>query len=170
MSRVNILGIETRGVDMKTSPLLLGNKKLHAATNVVFEESVVRTRPGFRYYDLGAQGQFQGAAVFRPQEGLSADLGTEGAVTDSGLRQPPKRDLAAVSGECCGGPALSVTQEAQIANALQNSDISTLDKLNGVVTDATLIDTDDPRLSDPRLIKPEETYEDPTIVLDGGLL
>lgn len=168
MSRINILGIETRGVDMKSSPLLLGNTKLHAATNVVFEESVVRTRPGFRYYNLVAQGQFQGASAYRPNEGLSADLSVEGTVHDAGL-QPPRRSLSISQGDCCEGSGLSATQQVLIENALQPIDISTLAKLNALVLDADLIDTDDVRLSDARAIKPD-LYEDPTIILDGGLL
>ena len=72
MSRINLINIETRGVDMKTNPLLLGNKKMHSATNLVFEEGVIKTRPGFRYKSLGCTGQFQGAGEFRPRKGLSA--------------------------------------------------------------------------------------------------
>lgn len=72
MSRINLINIETRGVDMKTNPLLLGNKKMHSATNLVFEEGVIKTRPGFRYKALGCTGQFQGAGEFRPRKGLSA--------------------------------------------------------------------------------------------------
>jgi hypothetical protein len=66
---------------MKSNPLLLGNKKLHAATNLVFEEGVIKTRPGFRYESLGAEGQFQGACEYRPKEGLSAAVLSE---ADSG--------------------------------------------------------------------------------------
>jgi hypothetical protein len=72
MPRINILQLGTRGVDMKSNPLLLGNKKLHAATNMVFEEGVLRTRPGFRYSATGATGQFQGASEYRPSKGISA--------------------------------------------------------------------------------------------------
>lgn len=72
MAKLSILGVETRGVDMRTNALLLGNKKLHAATNMVFEEGVIKTRPGFRYKSLGCSGQFQGSGEFRPRKGLSA--------------------------------------------------------------------------------------------------
>ena len=58
---------------MKSNPLLLGNKKLHSATNLIFDEGVIRTRPGFRYESLGASGQFQGACEYRPQEGISSE-------------------------------------------------------------------------------------------------
>ena len=71
MPIINLLSIETRGVDMRTNPLLL-DKKLHAGTNLVFEEGVIKTRPGFRYKTLGCSGQFQGAGEFRPRRGLSA--------------------------------------------------------------------------------------------------
>lgn len=71
MPKINLLNIETRGVDMRTNPLLL-DKKLHAGTNLVFEEGVIKTRPGFRYKTLGCSGQFQGSGEFRPRRGLSA--------------------------------------------------------------------------------------------------
>lgn len=58
---------------MKTNPLLLSNQKLHAATNLVFDEGVIRTRPGFRYEKTPASGQFQGAAEFRPRQGISSN-------------------------------------------------------------------------------------------------
>lgn len=73
MPTVNILTMGTRGVDMRSNPLGLGNQKLHAATNMVFEEGVVRTRPGFRYHDLGIQGQFQGVCAYAPDRGMSAE-------------------------------------------------------------------------------------------------
>lgn len=72
MGTINILNHATVGVDMKTHPLFLGNKKLHAATNMVFEEGVFRTRPGFRYHKLNASGQFQGAGLFTPSMGISS--------------------------------------------------------------------------------------------------
>lgn len=72
MSRLNLFShLETRGVDMKSNALFLGNKKLHAATNFVNEEGVWKTRPGFRYYDLQVSGDFQGVCEFFPQRGLS---------------------------------------------------------------------------------------------------
>lgn len=57
---------------MKSNPLLLGNKKLHAATNLVFDEGVIRTRPGITYRCLGARGEFQGACEYRPAQGISS--------------------------------------------------------------------------------------------------
>lgn len=69
-------------MDMKSNPLFLGNKKLHAATNLTFDEGVIRTRPGFRYSSLGAEGQFQGACEYRPQEGISSSKFSE---LDSGI-------------------------------------------------------------------------------------
>lgn len=57
---------------MQSNPLLLANKKLHAATNLIFDEGVIRTRPGFRYRPLGVTGQFQGACEYRPHQGISA--------------------------------------------------------------------------------------------------
>jgi len=79
MSKVNLLQAGTVGVDMKTNPLFLTNGKLHSATNIVFEEAVIRTRPGFRYSYLGIAGKFQGAAFFRPRHGLSSKALSEAA-------------------------------------------------------------------------------------------
>lgn len=78
MPRINILQLGTQGVDMKSNALLLGNKKLHAATNLVFDEDIIRTRPGFNYQSLGCSGQFQGAGEFRPRLGLSSKPLSEG--------------------------------------------------------------------------------------------
>lgn len=80
--KTNLLQLGTQGVDMKSNPLLLGNKKLHAATNLMFDEGVLRTRYGFRYESLGAEGQFQGACEYRPQEGISATVLSE---SESGI-------------------------------------------------------------------------------------
>jgi hypothetical protein len=78
MSRLNILTLGTLGVDQKTNPLLLSaSRKLHTATNLVFEEGVVRTRPGFRYVSLKASGQFQGACEFAPAKGQSSGTFSE---------------------------------------------------------------------------------------------
>jgi hypothetical protein len=59
------------GVDMTTDPLFLPQERLAGATNMVFEEGTIKTRPGFRYHDLGIKGAFQGAAVYSPSRGLS---------------------------------------------------------------------------------------------------
>jgi hypothetical protein len=67
---------------MKSNPLTLGNKKLAAATNMLFEEGRMRTRYGFDYKNLEANGQFQGACEYRPKEGLSAFSHSE---ADSGI-------------------------------------------------------------------------------------
>lgn len=71
MAIFNVISLDTQGVDMKSNPLRLGNRKLHAATNIAFEEGVLKTRPGFEYYSLGITGQFQGACEFSPSLGLS---------------------------------------------------------------------------------------------------
>jgi hypothetical protein len=71
MSKVTLFEAGTVGVDLRTNPLFLGKKKLHAATNLVFEEGVLKTRPGFHYLPLGCSGIFQGACEFYPQRGLS---------------------------------------------------------------------------------------------------
>jgi hypothetical protein len=62
---------------MRTNPLFLKNERLAAATNLTFEEGVIRTRPGFRYESLGASGQFQGSCEYRPQEGISSSSFSE---------------------------------------------------------------------------------------------
>lgn len=73
MPKINIIQLGTQGVDMKSSPLLVGAKnRVHSATNLVFDEGVVRTRPGFVYATTGAVGQFNGAASFRPRRGISS--------------------------------------------------------------------------------------------------
>lgn len=72
MPSLNIFNPETTGVDMKSNPLFLGNKKLHAAVNMAFGEGRLRTRPGFVYHELGIEGQFQGACLFTPSLGLSS--------------------------------------------------------------------------------------------------
>lgn len=71
MPKATLFEAGTIGVDLKTNPLFLGKKKLHAATNLVFEEGVLKTRPGFRYVPLGCTGIFQGACEFHPKRGLS---------------------------------------------------------------------------------------------------
>lgn len=72
MPKINLLSnLITRGVDMKSNALLLSNRKLHAATNLVWDESVIRTRPEFDYIPLGVSGTFQGASSYAPRKGLS---------------------------------------------------------------------------------------------------
>jgi len=73
MPTVNILTVGTRGVDLRSNPLGLGNQRLHSAVNMVFEEGVVKTRPGLIYHDLGVSGQFQGACAYAPSMGISAE-------------------------------------------------------------------------------------------------
>ena len=73
MPTVNILTVGTRGVDMRSNPLGLGNQRLHSAVNMVFDEGVVRTRPGLHYHDLGISGQFQGVSAYAPSLGISAE-------------------------------------------------------------------------------------------------
>lgn len=71
MSRLSIIQAGMAGVDMTTNPLFLPGERLAAATNMVFDEGVIKTRPGFRYHDLDVRGTFQGAAVYSPSRGLS---------------------------------------------------------------------------------------------------
>jgi len=71
MPKATLFEAGTIGVDLKSNPLFLGKKKLHAATNLVFEEGVLKTRPGFRYNTLKCLGIFQGAAEFFPKRGTS---------------------------------------------------------------------------------------------------
>lgn len=72
MSRINLLQSGMQGVDLKSNPLSIGEKKkLRFAQNMVFEEGVLKSRPGIRYEDLCASGQFQGAADFQPTRGIS---------------------------------------------------------------------------------------------------
>ena len=59
------------GVDMTKNPLFLPKERLAGATNMVFEEGVIQSRPGIRYHDLGVKGAFQGASVYSPSRGLS---------------------------------------------------------------------------------------------------
>ena len=73
MPTVNILTVGTRGVDMRSNPLGLTNQRLHSAVNMVFDEGVVKTRPGLFYHDLGVSGQFQGACAYAPSYGISAE-------------------------------------------------------------------------------------------------
>jgi len=61
----------TSGVDMRKNPLLLGPDFVHSATNIVFEEGLIRTRPGFVYNDLKVSGRFDGATRYQPSRGLS---------------------------------------------------------------------------------------------------
>lgn len=73
MARINLLEIGYAGVDLKTNPLLLTQKrKLRSAVNLVFEEGVIRTRPGFNYRLLAGPGVFQGAVDYKPSRGISA--------------------------------------------------------------------------------------------------
>lgn len=73
MPKINLFNhIESRGIDSKSNPLLLGNKKLHLASNFLWDEGVMRTRYGFRYIPLGMSGQFQGACEFFPSKGISS--------------------------------------------------------------------------------------------------
>lgn len=61
------------GVDLKSNPLIIGERrKLRFATNIIFDEGVVRTRYGYRYEPLADAGQFQGACEFTPSQGISS--------------------------------------------------------------------------------------------------
>ena len=110
MPTINLLSVETVGVDMKTNPLLLGNRKLHAATNLVFEEGVIRTRPGIAYHSLEVSGQFQGGCSYRPQYGLSAGTFSE---TGDGLALAVSGHVYHVSVEADAPcPAVKLTASA----------------------------------------------------------
>lgn len=61
----------TTGVDMRKNPLLLGPEFVHSATNIAFEEGVIKTRPAFVYNDLKVSGRFEGATRYQPSRGLS---------------------------------------------------------------------------------------------------
>lgn len=70
--RVNLISKVTMGVDMKSNPLSLGNRKLQSATNIVFDEGNIRSRYGVQHTALGIKGQFQGAHEHRSSRGISA--------------------------------------------------------------------------------------------------
>lgn len=73
MPKIDMLPFGTAGVDMRTHPHLLPDKKkLRSAVNLRFEEGVIRTRFGFRYQALTEPGQFQGACLFQPIRGISS--------------------------------------------------------------------------------------------------
>lgn len=72
MPRFSIITVGTAGVDMRRNPLFLTNERAAFALNLAFDESTIRTRPGFRYTDLGRKGKFQGAAYVAPSLGISA--------------------------------------------------------------------------------------------------
>lgn len=72
MPTINIFNPGTVGVDLKSNPLFLKNEKAHSAVNLRWEEGRCFTRPGFRYHSLGFAGQFQGACLFTPALGISA--------------------------------------------------------------------------------------------------
>ena len=71
MARKDIIAAGMAGVDMTTNPLFLPEDKLAGATNMVFKEGSIQTRPAFRYHEMGSSGQFQGACVYSPSRGLS---------------------------------------------------------------------------------------------------
>jgi len=56
---------------MKSNALIIGSSKLHAATNLMWDEGIIRTRPEFIYTALGPEGRFQGVCSFAPTKGLS---------------------------------------------------------------------------------------------------
>lgn len=89
MASINIFGPDTAGVDAKSNPLFLGNKKLRMATGFAFSEGEMRSRPGFRYHRLGVSGRFQGVCAFTPSMGISAQSFADalsGIVTAAGGR------------------------------------------------------------------------------------
>lgn len=71
MPWVNLITAETQGVDMKSNPLFLGKERLVSSTNMMHQDGVIKTRPGFRYQSLGLRGQFQGVTAYSPSKGLS---------------------------------------------------------------------------------------------------
>ena len=83
MPKINLLNhLETRGVDVKSNPLFLGNKKIHISVNLLWDEGVIRTRYGFRYFPMGIVGKFQGASRYDPTKGLSVSTFSD---TEPGL-------------------------------------------------------------------------------------
>lgn len=81
MATVPLIPPGIRGIDGQADPLtLLGNRKLRHAVNLLFQDGVISTRPGFIYHPLGIQGQFQGTTLFCPSLGLSMEsFGHNGA-------------------------------------------------------------------------------------------
>jgi hypothetical protein len=71
MPIINVISEGMSGVDMKTNPLSLPEERLAGSTNVMYDEGSIKTRPGFRYHDLGVSGVFQGASVYSPSRGMS---------------------------------------------------------------------------------------------------
>ena len=69
--KLNMLVVGMAGVDMKSNPLYLSPSQLHSATNIQFDEGVIKTRQGFRYHDLGVDGKYQGGIDYTPSRGLS---------------------------------------------------------------------------------------------------
>lgn len=72
MPRINLLGVGTSGVDLRSNPLSLGNRKVRFATNLQFHEGVVLTRPGLIGRTLGRSGTLQGHCRYAPGTGLSS--------------------------------------------------------------------------------------------------
>lgn len=72
MPRINLLGVGTSGVDLRSNPLSLGNRKVRFATNLQFHEGVVLTRPGLVGRTLGRSGTLQGHCRYAPGTGLSS--------------------------------------------------------------------------------------------------
>jgi len=109
MPRVNLVTIGTQGVDLRVNPLFVTNSRLRSAINLVFEEGVIRTRPGVIYESMGVSGKLKGIAEFRPAQGLSsqsfaADTHTFVFVVDNGVYR-----------KSVGQPTCTVLEDAEFA-------------------------------------------------------
>lgn len=70
-NKINVISVGMAGVDMKTNPLFLDSSNVQSATNLQFDEGVIKTRHGFEYHDLGTSGKYRGGAAYSPSRGLS---------------------------------------------------------------------------------------------------
>ena len=71
MAKVTLLQTGMSGVDMKANPSFLPPSKVASATNIQFDEGVIRTRPGAQHSCTGARGQMQGSTEYSPSRGIS---------------------------------------------------------------------------------------------------
>jgi len=77
MAEENLIFPDMGGVDMQRNPLNMPQRKVVSATNLSFDEGVVRTRPSIVHNYLGVSGVFQGATNYSPSKGLSAQSFSE---------------------------------------------------------------------------------------------
>ena len=69
--KINVISVGMAGVDMKSNPLFLAESNVHSATNLQFDEGVIKTRHGIRYHSLGTSGKYRGGASYAPSRGVS---------------------------------------------------------------------------------------------------